>query len=362
VSKHKLGVVRRPKCIGWYIRPTEDGKSKWVFLSNQKSEAERMAHDYGRQRLLKQVEGINLQADIALVVERYLREKFSTSLTTKKSKKRYEVVILRFQGFLRKYPVIHVSDITREIVFDYLSIRNDAVAGKTWNVERGILYNFFKFCLNNNWIVDNPVSKITPRKVAPPVVTHLNSEEAQQLLSYLKNNSGKIPYYEIIATILYTGMRVNEAVHLTKQDVLLDKNLIIIQQKILRGELWTPKTKTMRYVPIPAVLRPIIEKQLMTKGELLFANTKNGFIRDRVILERIKRSCVKAGLKVVHTHSLRHTFCSVSSEKGIPELFIQAVLGHKSADMTARYRHLRPEFLGEKFKDFGYGQDEKEIT
>jgi integrase len=307
--------------------------------------------------MLKQVEGVNLQADIGLVVERYLREKFSTSLTTKKSKKRYEVVVLRFQEFLRKHPVMHVSDISREIVFDYLSTRNDIIAAKTWNVERGVLYNFFKFCLDNDWILSNPVAKIKPKKVTPPVVTHLNSEEAQQLLSYIKNNSGKVPYYEIIATILYTGMRVNEAVHLTKEDVLLDKNLIVIQQKILRGELWTPKTKNMRFVPIPVVLRPIIEKQLKTKGELLFANTKNGLIRDRVILERIKKSCVKAGLKVVHTHSLRHTFCSVSSEKGIPELFIQAVLGHKSADMTARYRHLRPEFLGEQFKGFDYGKE-----
>lgn len=356
MSKHKLNVIRRPKCTGWYIRPTEYGKSKWVFLSNSKLEAERMARDYERQRMLKHVEGFNPQADIGLVIERYLREKFATSLTTKKSKKRYEVVVLRFQEFLRNYPVRNVSDLTREIVFDYLNTRNDIIAAKTWNVERGVLYNFFKFCLDNDWILSNPVSKIPPKKVTPPVVEHLNSEEAQQLLSYIKDNSGKVPYYEIIATILYTGMRVNEAVHLTKQDVLLDKNLIVIQQKILKGVLWTPKTKVRRFVPIPAVLRPIIEKQVKTKGELLFANTKNGLIRDRVILDRIKKSCVKAGLKVVHTHSLRHTFCSVSSEKGIPELFIQAVLGHKSADMTARYRHLRPEFLGEKFKDFGYGK------
>ena len=358
MSKHKLGVVRRPKCIGWYIRPTEDGKSKWVFLSNNKPEAERMARDYNQQRLLKQVEGVNLQAEIGLVIERYLREKFATSLTTKKSKKRYEVVVLRFQGFLRKYPVINVSEITREIVFDYLDSRLNVIAAKTWNVERGVLYNFFKFCLDNDWILSNPVAKIRPQKVTPPVVKHLSSEEAQQLLSYLRNTSGKVPYYEIIATILYTGMRVNEAVHLTKQDVLLGKNLIVIQQKVLMGELWTPKTKSRRFVPIPAVLRPVIEKQLKTKGELLFANTKNRLIRDRVILERVKKSCVKAGLKVVHVHSLRHSFCSVSSEKGIPEIFIQAVLGHKSADMTARYRHLRPEFLGEQFKTFDYERKE----
>lgn len=360
MKKNKLTVTRRPKCRGWYLRPTEDGQAKWMFLSENKIEAERLALDYAHQRILKRVEGVNLQADIALVVEKYLKEKFSTSLTTKKSQQRYEVVIRRFQVSLKSYPVIHISDITREIVFDYLNSRNEIIAGKTWNVERGILYNFFRFCLDNNWIMNNPVAKISPKKVALPHVEHLSAEEAEKLLSYIKEHSGRVPYYEIIITLLYTGMRVNEAVHLIKQDVILDKNLITIQEKIIRGELWTPKTKSRRFVPIPNILKPIIEKQLKTKGELLFPNTKNNLMRDRTILEKIKRWCVKAGVRVVHTHSLRHSFCSVSSEKGIPESFIQAVLGHKTADMTARYRHLRPEFLGEKFKDFGYGQDKKD--
>ena len=362
MKKNKLTVVRRPKCRGWYIRPTETGKSKWVFLSEKKEEAERLALDYERQRMLKRVEGINLQADIALAIERYLREKFATTLTTKKSKKRYEVVILRFQEFIKKYPVLHVSDITRDIVFDYLNIRNDVITGKTWNMERCVLYNFFKFCLDNSWVMNNPVAKVPPKKIALPHIEHLSAEEATKLLAYIKEYPGKIPYYEIIATLFYTGMRVNEAVHLTKQDVLLDKNLIVVQEKILRGKLWTPKTKARRFVPIPNILRPIIEKQLKTKGELLFPNTKDNLMRDRKILEKIKKSCLRAGLKNVHTHSLRHTFTSVSSEKGIPESFIQAVLGHKTGAMTARYRHLRPEFLGDKFKDFGYGQDKKEET
>lgn len=357
MKKNKLTVIRRPKCRGWYIRPTEDGQAKWIFLSENKIEAERLALDYAHQRILKRVEGVNLQADIALVIEKYLKEKFSSTLTTKKSQQRYEVVVRRFQEFIKKYPVVNVSEITREMVSDYLNVRNEIIAGKTWNVERGILYNFFRFCLDNNWIMNNPVAKIPPKKISLPHVEHLSAEEALKLLAYIKEHSGKVPYYEIIATLLYTGMRVNEAVHLTKQDVLLDKNLIVVQEKVLRGELWTPKTKARRFVPIPSILKPIIEKQLKTKGELLFPNTKNNLMRDRTILEKIKRWCVKAGVRVVHTHSLRHTFCSVSSEKGIPEPFIQAVLGHKTADMTARYRHLRPEFLGEQFKTFDYKEN-----
>jgi integrase len=361
MRKARLSVIRRPKCRGWYIRPTVGGRSEWVFLSDIKPEAERLALDYDRQRILKRVEGLNLQADIALVIEKYLKEKFSTTLTTERSQQRYEVVIRRLQEFVKKYPIVNVSEITREIIADYLNMRNETIAGKTWNMDRAVLYNFFRYCLDNNWLIANPVAKIPPKKVALPHVEHLNAEEAQELLSYVEGHRGRLPYYEVIATLLYTGMRVNEALHLTKEDVLLEKNLLVVQEKVIKGKLWTPKTKARRFVPIPAILKPIIESRLKTKNALLFHNTKGNLVKDRLILEKVKRSCAKAELKVVHTHSLRHTFCSVSSEKGIPELFIQAVLGHKTADMTARYRHLRPDFLGEQFKDFGYGQKKKGV-
>jgi len=361
VKKTKLKVVQRPKCRGWYIRPTEDGKSHWVFLSEQKIEAEELAIDYERQRTLKRIGGVNLQADIALVIEKYLKEKISTTLTTRKSWQRWEVIMRRFREFIKKYPVTNVSEITREMVSDYLNARNEVISGRTWNMERVILYNFFKFCSNNNWIINNPVAKIPLKQVTIPHIEHLNAEEAERLLLFLKNKPSDIPYYEVIATLLYTGMRVNEALYLTKEDVLLDKNLLIVQQKVIRGRSWAPKTKRTRYIPIPAVIKPIIEKQLKTQHDLLFTNTNDNFVKDRQILQKMYSTCKKLGLKKVHTHSLRHTFCSVSSEKGIPEPFIQAVLGHTTPAMTGRYRHLRPEFLGETFKDFNYGRDEKQM-
>lgn len=359
MSKRKLSVVRRPKCQGWYIRPTENGRSKWVFLSNQKAEAERLALDYERQRMLKRVEGVNLQADIALVIEKYLKEKFSTSLTTRKSQKRYEVIIRGFQRFIEECPIINVSEITREMIANFLTEKGEKISDRTWNMYRIVLHNFFKYCLDNNWVMLNPVVKIPPKKLTLPYIEHLNSEEAEKMLSYLKDKPSRIPYYEIIATLLYTGMRVNEALHLTKKDVLLDKNLLVVQQKVIKKRFWTPKNKKARYIPIPAVLRPVIEKQLKRPGELLFSNTNDNFVKDRQILQKIYNTCKKLKLKRIHTHSLRHTFCSVSSEKGIPEPFIQAVLGHATSTMTGRYRHLRPEFLGEVFKGFDYGHDTK---
>jgi len=115
-----------------------------------------------------------------------------------------------------------------------------------------------------------------------------------------------------------------------------------------------PKTKERRYIPISDEIRPIILKQMKTSGELLFQNTKGKPLMDRRVLERLQSSCKEAGLKKVHVHSLRHTFCSIATEKSIPAEVIQAILGHKSDNMTRRYRHLKPDFLGDMMKKFRY--------
>ncbi|MCP4649619.1 MAG: phage integrase family protein [PVC group bacterium] len=358
MRKRKLKMVQLPGCKGWYIRPTEAGKTKSIFLSHSKLEAERVARDYDKQRAIKRIEGYNPHAGTDLVIEKYLRDKFSTTLTTKKSRARYNVVIRRFQGFLREKLVRNISEITTETVWGFLSGRNELISNKTWNIERMIISNLCKYCLDHEWAIKNPVSKIPTKKMTDPQVEHLDERETKILLEYMKGKGYKVPYYELIAAIVYTGMRVNEAIHLTKRDVNLARGLIVIREKVIEGIRWTPKTKQQRYVPVPDEIRGIIRQQLRTEGELLFKNTNGKLLQDRKVLDRLKTCCKKAGLKEVHVHSLRHSFTSIATEKRIAAEVIQGVLGHKSDSMTRRYRHMSPDFLRKEFKDFKYGADE----
>ena len=170
----------------------------------------------------------------------------------------------------------------------------------------------------------------------------------------MKKSSYKVPYYALIKVILYTGMRLNEAAYLTKKDIDMKRGLITVQEKVINGKLWQPKTKERRYIPIAGEIRPLILEYMKKNGELLFQNTNGKPLKDRKVLERLQDCCKEAGLKTVHVHSLRHTFCSIATEKGLPAEVIQAILGHKSDSMTRRYRHLKPNFLGEMMKGFEY--------
>jgi len=356
MSKSRMKLYKKGR--KYYFRPTENGKPVWKPLAETKAESEEMIKEYLEQRKLKKSKVPNTRVSIDAVIDRYLMDKFSSTLTTKSSQKRYSCVMRRFQVFMRQYNISRVSQITVEMVKDYLNQRHEEVSGKTWNMERLVLFNFFKHCIDNDRALENPVEKVDPKKLGDSVVEHLDEEEVHTLLEYMRRKVYSVPYYEIIKVILYTGMRVNEAIHLTKRDVDLQRWFIIVQEKTINGKVWRPKTKQRRFIPIPEEIRDIILQQMETEGELLFQNTRGKPLVDRRILERLQAACEKAGVKKVHVHSLRHTFCSMASMKGIDPQAIQEVLGHKSDSMTRRYRHLKPGYLQETFEGFKYNDKE----
>ena len=366
--KPKLKVIKRPRCRGWYIRPTENGKTKWVYLSEKKAEADRLALDYGRQRELKRTQGFNSQADIDLALEKYLLHKNSTTLTTWKSRKKYANAIRFFQVFTRRCPISTVAEITRDIVVEFLSYRKKEhnISDSSWNTDKNILGNFFNYCLENKWIRENPISgsKLPKKKLTDHIPEHLDEYQIRVLLEHIKKQTNiRLPYYQLFSILAYTGMRLGEALTLTKKDVLLEQRLLWIREKIIYDQkwkekvIWRPKTKKNRYVPIPDELLPAIKERLEnSRSELLFPNSKGKFMKQRQIYEALVNFCRRAGLPRVHIHSLRHSFTSIATVKGYSERLIQEVLGHTTPSMTRRYTHLRPEFLGEKFKGLKYGR------
>ena len=58
------------------------------------------------------------------------------------------------------------------------------------------------------------------------------------------------------------------------------------------------------------------------------------------VVRVLDRVCVKAGLKGVTPHVLRHTFASVAGDRGFSELTIAGLLGHSARGVTQGYVHL----------------------
>lgn len=126
-----------------------------------------------------------------------------------------------------------------------------------------------------------------------------------------------------IVIALATGMRRGEIYGLRWHQIDYQRNVITIEQT---------KTNKPRVIPISAPLLAMIEALPRSKKH------------DRVLLGNFfeqlwQHAKARAGLSDFHFHDLRHTAATRMLDAGVDPFTIQAILGHSSLAMTARYSH-----------------------
>jgi site-specific recombinase XerD len=74
------------------------------------------------------------------------------------------------------------------------------------------------------------------------------------------------------------------------------------------------------------------------------------------VIEAALRFARRAGLRLVRSHMLRHTFCSDLATRGAPPKAVQELAGHATLAMTLRYMHLAPAVLRQAIELLKFGQ------
>ena len=213
--------------------------------------------------------------------------------------------------------------------------RESEISFRSANMEISILYNFFSFCIEKNYIDKNSALKIKRLNELSRLKT-LSDSDIQKLISGATNKLTR----DLITFLIYTGCRKGEALNLKWDDVDLQNNVIAIKGT---------KTKYDRYIPISKPLKLIlggIEK----KDACLYVFNING-----AKLGNFKRSfhtaCRNAGLKDLRIHDLRHVFASKMVMNGTSLYITGELLGHRTTQMTKRYSHLVPDTLKKAVDD-----------
>jgi site-specific recombinase XerD len=98
------------------------------------------------------------------------------------------------------------------------------------------------------------------------------------------------------------------------------------------------------------------EAQAYLKTLTLFAKTRsperNVPLCSRQISRIVKMAALRAGLKGIHTHSLRHAFATHMLNRGTDLRCIQELLGHTSVATTQIYTHVSMEQLSKTHAKF----------
>lgn len=145
-----------------------------------------------------------------------------------------------------------------------------------------------------------------------------------------------------------TGLRLGELLGLRWEDIDLDRGMVRVQRSRSHGEggdrVGPPKTPaSRRTVPIgPATVELLRQHRARTSGEGWVWPGRRGEVLARKTLQhRFMRLRVRAGVRPLPFHALRHSFATFMLEAGVHPRVVQDMLGHANIDVTMRtYSHL----------------------
>jgi integrase len=226
----------------------------------------------------------------------------------------------------------YLQNITPELVEGYKAERKGQVSTTSVNREVTLLKSIMAKALEWKRISVNPIAGKAVKKFPEEVRTMriLTADEARELLAYAY---GWLKAFIVIA--LCTGMRRNEILTLTWEDVNFAANEIRIRAEI-------SKSKRVRLVPMNEEVKKTIQS-IPKRNRFIFFNEETGRnLQD--IKTAFRTAKKKAGIKgSLRVHDLRHTAASWMIEDGIDLVTVKEILGHASIETTMIYCHPRKD-------------------
>lgn len=220
---------------------------------------------------------------------------------------------------------MNIKDITADDIQDFLNDNKDY--SNSYIKKMYEQFNqAFEHAIRNKYIKDNPMYDVIKPKSEKKdkEVRALTIAEEKELSDYLFSSSVENEKYKNVFLIqMYMGLRIGETLALTKEDIGLDKMLLLVNKTTTIGKdgevILGDTTKTYsgnRSIPIPkfmiSVLKGQFEISKNNRDNFLFLNGDN-YITNTACNSRLKRilkDVLKWNETGISTHSLRHTFAT----------------------------------------------------
>ena len=262
--------------------------------------------------------------------------------------------LLKFYNAVVKYNLKSISQIDEELVSEILAVITGGLSDATKKNYRVVMINFFGFLDSQN--EENGKSHnfgvtlknwggISGQK-GVKLPEFLSEDELKIFLEAVeKADFGKNTNRNMLAVkiIIYTGIRVGEAINLKFKDISEENGIYILR---IRG-----KGNKYRVVMIK---KHLIEKHIealsinyLNEDGYLLVNAKGKPLTQAYISRIIEKILISAGIRKEKNgaHMLRHTFATMLYKKQKDLVLVQEALGHASLDTSRIYTHFDSQKL-----------------
>ncbi|WP_448574721.1 site-specific integrase, partial [Thermomicrobium sp.] len=227
----------------------------------------------------------------------------------------------------------------------------EIIASWTDSVSPAVLsqrYRALRTCLEEAWrmglIDENPLKRVPAPRVPRHMRVIWSSEQASRYLDTCHAaTSGqlKVPYAahaDLLAFLLLTGLRISEALALTRESVLEEHIRIESALTWVGGKphLSPPKSdSSSRLIPLPPLAKQILQQRLQQHQHHFVFCTRTGTPLRRDNMTKLHHAlCVAAGVPHCRIHDLRRVHASLLLTAGAPVPLVQRLLGHSTSRLT----------------------------
>lgn len=210
---------------------------------------------------------------------------------------------------------------------------------RTYNLTLLTIKQIFECALDEGLINRNITHKLKPIKSLKKEKQPLTLEQVK-LIEYSLDLE---PRLLICYFLINTGLRREELIPLTFQDIDFDKQLVRVNKAVYfehnQPVIKSTKNSLVRFIPIPSTLCDKL-KSLKTDCRYLFPN-QNGQMMSATTYKRKIEYCSKyLGIKF-SGHQLRHTYATLLYRANVPIKEAQYFLGHKDIRILLNvYTHI----------------------
>lgn len=260
---------------------------------------------------------------------------------SKHSRESYGRDLQQFSGWLESESKNLLAVESSDVQIYLASRLKQKISSRSTSRFLSCLRGFYRYCLRENLLNQNPVALIENPKLPASLPKTLSEADVENLLAApdLEDPIGLRD--KTMLELLYAcGLRVTELVELTVPQINLRQNVIRVMGKgskerlIPMGEeaaVWLD-----RYL---RESRPVLLNH--QPNEILFPSNRAQAMTRQTFWHRIKHwAAVAAIQKPLSPHTLRHAFATHLLNHGADLRVVQLLLGHSDLSTTQIYTHV----------------------
>lgn len=215
------------------------------------------------------------------------------------------------------------------------------------------LRSFYKFLLREEYIGQNPFTRVRTPKLDKRLPVFLEETEMNSLLDLPDTSPLGLRDQAVLEMLYATGCRVSELAGLHLEETDLSGLFVLLHGKGSKDRIvpigHTCKEALLRYYAQSRT--PLMQKYHVAEHRFVFVNNRGGALTDRSVRRILDKYVQKLALqKNVSPHTIRHSFATHLLEHGADLRAVQELLGHASLSTTQIYTHITNERINKVYQ------------